>query len=44
MAYKRRFAESVEHLLKKFDSDRAEEVRFNGYWQESLAEIVKKHI
>ena len=34
--YKKRFQDSVTHVLDKFDLDRAEEVKFNGYWQQSL--------
>jgi len=42
--YKARFEESVTKIFQRFDADRADEVKFNAYWQQSLDEIVVKHI
>lgn len=42
--YKARFEASVLKIFERFDVDRAEEVKFNAYWQNSLEEIVVKHI
>ena len=42
--FKQRFQQSLNYIMKKFDDERKEEVRFQEYWGENLKEITVKHI
>lgn len=42
--FKERFEGSVKEVMETYNELRAEELRFEGYWNENLQEITIKHI